>query len=87
MHERISPLDNTGRIQAALLVVAGKKDTRVPHAQAEQLVRSRGTEGWYLLALDEGRGFWKKEDRDLVMGTLLLFLEEKLLASPHAAGH
>lgn len=84
VQERISPLSAVQRMQAAVLVVQGKKDGRVPHAQAEQLVRARGADGWYLLALDEGRGFWRKEDRDLVTMALALFLEQKLLAAPAA---
>ncbi len=82
VQERISPLSALSRMQAALLVVQGKKDVRVPHTQAEQLVRARGADAWYLLALDEGRGFWRKADRDLTTRTLLLFLEQKLLAPP-----
>jgi dipeptidyl aminopeptidase/acylaminoacyl peptidase len=87
VQERISPLHNLTRMQAALLVVQGKKDTRVPRAQAEQLVQARGPDGWYLLALEEGRGPWKKQDTELVTCALLFFLQEKLLEPPRAALH
>jgi dipeptidyl aminopeptidase/acylaminoacyl peptidase len=82
--ERLSPSGAASRMQAALLAVQGKKDVRVPRAQAEQLVQARGPEGWYLLAVDEGRGFWRKEDRDITTMALVLFLEEKLLKRPAA---
>jgi dipeptidyl aminopeptidase/acylaminoacyl peptidase len=85
--ERISPLNAQGRMQGALLVVQGKKDTRVPHGQPEQLVRARGKDAWYLLALEEGRGFWTKQNRDVAAMTALLFLEQKLLLQPALGTH
>ena len=84
---RISPLGAADRMKASLLVVQGKKDTRVPRAESEQLVRARGKEGWYLLALEEGRGFWTKEHRTLVTTTVLLFLQETLLGPPVPVKH
>jgi dipeptidyl aminopeptidase/acylaminoacyl peptidase len=85
--ERLSPLNAADRMKASLLVVQGKKDTRAPRAQAEQLVRARGKDGWYLLALEEGRGPWTKEHRLLVSATVLLFLQETLLAPPAPVRH
>lgn len=85
--ERISPLNAADRMKASLLVVQGKKDTRVPRAQVEQLVRARGKDGWYLLALEEGRGTWTKEHRLLVSATVLLFLQQTLLGPPAPVKH
>jgi dipeptidyl aminopeptidase/acylaminoacyl peptidase len=85
--ERISPLNATERMKATLLVVQGKKDTRVPRTQSEQLVRARAQEGWYLLALEEGRGLWTKEHRTLVTATVLLFLQETLQGPPLPVTH
>jgi dipeptidyl aminopeptidase/acylaminoacyl peptidase len=79
--ERLSPLGAAPRMQGALLVVQGKKDTRAPRAHAEQLVQARGKDGYYLLALEEGRGPWRKERRDVATMTLLLFLQQKLLGA------
>jgi dipeptidyl aminopeptidase/acylaminoacyl peptidase len=79
--ERLSPLSAAENIQAALLVVQGKKDARVPPREAEQLVqavRSRGHAVWYLLALDEGHGLRKKENRELATMALVLFLRQTL---------
>jgi dipeptidyl aminopeptidase/acylaminoacyl peptidase len=85
--ERISPLNAVDRMRASLLVVQGKRDSPVPRAEAEQLVRARGKDGWYLLAQEEGRGYWPKENRALVTETMLLFLQETLLAPPAPVKH
>jgi dipeptidyl aminopeptidase/acylaminoacyl peptidase len=80
--ERISPLGKVDAIQAALYVIQGKNDPRVPQSEAEQIVaavRSRGRDVWYLLALDEGHGFQKKENRDFLLVTAVDFLERVLL--------
>jgi dipeptidyl aminopeptidase/acylaminoacyl peptidase len=74
---RISPLTNAERISRPLLIVHGKNDTRVPVAEAEQLlyrVRSKGGEVWYLQAADEGHGFRKKQNRDACYQTFAQFL-------------
>jgi dipeptidyl aminopeptidase/acylaminoacyl peptidase len=79
--ERISPLNKVDAIRAALFVVQGKNDPRVPQGEAEQIVaavRARGGEAWYLLALDEGHGFQKKENRDYQVAATLVFLERLL---------
>ena len=85
VQERISPLNAVDRIQAALLVIQGKNDPRVPQSEAEQIVRAvraRGRDVWYLLGLNEGHGFKKKENRDLASMVLILFLRQKLLTAP-----
>jgi dipeptidyl aminopeptidase/acylaminoacyl peptidase len=83
---RISPLYRVESIQASLFVQQGKNDPRVPQSEAEQIVeavRAKGKEVWYLLALDEGHGFRKRENRDHALATALLFLERSLgVASP-----
>jgi dipeptidyl aminopeptidase/acylaminoacyl peptidase len=82
VQERISPLNSADRIQAALYVQQGKNDPRVPQSEAEQIVRAmraRGKDVWYLLALEEGHGFKKKETRDYAWTTGVYFLQQKLL--------
>ncbi len=74
---RISPLTNAERISRPLLIVHGKNDPRVPLSEAEQIVyrvRSKGGEGWYLQASDEGHGFRKKQNRDAYYRTFAQFL-------------
>ncbi len=80
--ESISPLGSAGKIRASLYVLQGKNDPRVPQSEAEQIVRAvreQGKTAWYLLALDEGHGFKKKETRDFANATMLFFLREQLL--------
>ena len=82
VQERISPLNKVGDISAALYVIQGKNDPRVPQSEAEQIVaavQGKGKEVWYLLALDEGHGFQKKENRDYLIVTTVAFLERTLL--------
>ncbi len=81
VQERISPLRRAADITAALYVIQGKNDPRVPQGEAEQIVaavRGNGREAWYLLALDEGHGFQKKENRDYLVVTTVAFLERTL---------
>ena len=83
VQERISPLGSADRIRAALYVLQGKNDPRVPQSEAEQIVRAvrdHGRPVWYLLALDEGHGFKKKETNDYGLSTALYFLREQLVA-------
>ncbi len=79
--ERISPLNSVNRIQASLFVLQGKNDPRVPQSEAEQIVRAmreNKKDVWYLLALNEGHGFGKKENRDEATTLSAWFLKEKL---------
>ncbi|HXN84354.1 MAG TPA: alpha/beta fold hydrolase [Myxococcales bacterium] len=85
--ERISPLNKASQIRAALLVVQGKNDPRVPRSESEQIVRAvrgSGHEAWYLLGLNEGHGFQKKENRDAMNAAVLYFLREKLIGPARA---
>jgi len=80
--DRISPLSSADKIRAALFVQQGRNDPRVPQSEAEQIVRAvrgNGKDVWYLLALEEGHGFKKKDTRDYAWTTGLYFLREKLI--------
>ena len=80
--EKISPVNNAEKIQAALLITHGKNDPRVPYTEAEQIVakmRGLGRDVWYALALNEGHGYRKKENRDLIRILCVAFWEEQLL--------
>lgn len=81
VQKRISPLYAVDKILAAMFVQQGKNDPRVPQSEAEQIVaalRKRGKDAWYLLALNEGHGFQKKENRDLAILATFLFFQQKL---------
>ncbi len=85
VQEKISPLLSVKQIEAELFVQQGYNDPRVPRTEAEQIVkavRARGKDVWYLLGMNEGHGFQKKENRDYATAAIALFFEQKLLKVP-----
>ena len=89
VNENIAPkLKPVEKMRAALYVLQGANDPRVPQSEAEQIVqavRKRGSDVWYMLATDEGHGFNKKPNRDYAQMTALMFLE-KHLGAPSTSG-
>lgn len=80
--ERISPLTNVAKIKKPMLIIQGANDPRVPQSEAAQMlkaIRANGAEAWYLLAKDEGHGFQKKANRDVMNAAIASFLKQKLL--------
>ena len=80
--ESISPSNRADEITSALFVVQGANDPRVPESESEQIVeevREQGRPVWYMLAKNEGHGFAKKPNRDLMRQLVVLFFEEHLL--------
>ncbi|TDP63785.1 S9 family peptidase [Roseateles toxinivorans] len=80
--QKISPLNNAGKITKPLFVVQGKNDPRVPFTEAEQIVakaRENKTPVWYLRAENEGHGFARKENADFQFYATILFLQQTLL--------
>ncbi|MBI4376573.1 MAG: S9 family peptidase [Elusimicrobia bacterium] len=81
--EAISPTNLVDRIRSRLFVIQGANDPRVPASEAEQIVRAvrrSGQPAWYMLAKDEGHGFGKKSNRDLMGQAVVLFWQRHLLA-------
>lgn len=81
--ERISPLNNAGRITSPLFVAQGRNDPRVPYTEAEQIVkavRGNGRPVWFLMYADEGHGFKKKTNSDYFGAATMRFWQEYLLA-------
>jgi len=77
----ISPVTNVANIKSALFVVHGANDPRVPLGEAEQIVaavRQGGREAWKLVAMNEGHGFAKRENRDAYLQLAVMFLEKHL---------
>ena len=75
--DRISPLNNVGRIRRPMLVMQGANDPRVPQSESDQIVRelrANGVEAWYVLFADEGHGFLKKPNNDLRREVETVFL-------------
>lgn len=80
--EKISPLNNVGKIKIPMFIVQGQNDPRVPVTEAEQIVaalREQGQAVWYMNALNEGHGYRKKENRDIYQQATVLFLMEHLI--------
>ncbi len=80
--ERIAPLNNASKITKPLFVIQGKNDPAVPPSESEQMVkavRKNGVPVWYLMAKDEGHGFFKKPTRDYQFYATVLFIKEFLL--------
>jgi dipeptidyl aminopeptidase/acylaminoacyl peptidase len=80
--ERISPLRNADRIRAPLFVIHGQNDPRVPISEAEQIVdrvRANGRSVWFMNALNEGHGFTRRENQDLMRDLVFLFFQQHLL--------
>jgi len=73
---RISPTTNAASIRAPLMVVGGLNDPRVPHTEAEQIVRAVRNGGgtvWYVLARDEGHVIRRSSNIDTVDAATLQF--------------
>ncbi|HEU0039135.1 MAG TPA: S9 family peptidase [Verrucomicrobiae bacterium] len=78
----ISPANHAGKITKPLFVVQGLNDPRVPATQSQQMVkaiRDHGGTVWFLMAKDEGHGFQKKRNVDVMFEGTVLFLKENLL--------
>ncbi len=77
----ISPMTRAAEIRSALFVAHGANDPRVPLGEAEQIVdvvRKNGKEVWKLVAMNEGHGFAKRENRDAYTALAVMFLERNL---------
>ena len=80
--DSISPANRAGEIESALFVVQGANDPRVPASESEQIareVRANGQRVWTMTAANEGHGFAKKPNQDLLQQLVFLFFEENLL--------
>ncbi len=80
--EKISPMNNASRIRSSLFLIHGYNDPRVPWTEAKQIaeiLRKNDVPVWYLLAMNEGHGFAKKENRTAQEQAEALFLMENLL--------
>jgi dipeptidyl aminopeptidase/acylaminoacyl peptidase len=54
----------------------------VPPSEADQMIRAvrkNGVPVWYLMAKDEGHGFFKKPNRDFQFYATVLFVKAYLL--------
>ena len=82
--ESISPVRRAEAIESALFVVAGANDPRVPVTESEQIareVRANGQRVWTMTAANEGHGFAKKPNADLLQELVFLFFDRHLVRS------
>jgi dipeptidyl aminopeptidase/acylaminoacyl peptidase len=80
--ESISPTTNAHKITIPLFVIQGKNDPRVPWTESQQImetVRANGVPVWYLMAVNEGHGFAKKDNSDFMYAAIVKFFQEYLL--------
>jgi dipeptidyl aminopeptidase/acylaminoacyl peptidase len=85
--ERISPLNNVPRITVPMFIIQGQNDPRVPVTEATQMVealRERGQSVWFMNALNEGHGYRKRENRDILQQVMTIFLREHLVGAGSA---
>jgi dipeptidyl aminopeptidase/acylaminoacyl peptidase len=83
--EAISPIHHADAITAALFVVHGANDPRVPVGEAEQIVaalRARKVPVEYLRFEDEGHGLIKRANRVKAYPAIARFLDAQLRPSP-----
>lgn len=80
-----SPLFHVNKINKPLLVIQGANDPRVKQAEADQIVvalRDKGKKVEYLLAKDEGHGFYKPLNNKAMYAGVEKFLSE-VLGTPY----
>jgi len=80
--ERIAPMNNVDKMKKPMLVVAGKNDPRVPLSESEQMVvalKKQNSPVWYLMAKDEGHGFYKQDNIEFYNFTTAAFIDQCLL--------
>jgi len=80
--ERTAPLNNASKITKPLFVIQGKNDPIVPLTEAEQIVtavRKNKVPVWYLMAKNEGHGFFNKSNADFEFYAMVEFVKQYLL--------
>lgn len=80
-----SPLFHVDKIKKPLLVIQGANDPRVKQAEADQIVvalRDKGKKVDYLLAKDEGHGFYKPLNNKAMYAGIEKFLSE-VIGTPY----
>ncbi|MFT3722431.1 MAG: S9 family peptidase [Hyphomonadaceae bacterium] len=77
--DKISPLNNVGKISKPMLIMQGLNDPRVPPAESRQIVdalRAKGIAVGYVQFKDEGHGFLKKPNNDARREAETVFLRD-----------
>jgi dipeptidyl aminopeptidase/acylaminoacyl peptidase len=80
--EGIAPMNHLDAMHKPIFAVVGKNDPRVPWTESRQIIdklKAQGTPTWFLMANDEGHGYAKKKNRDLLFDAEVLFIDHCLL--------
>lgn len=76
-----SPLTHIDKLKAAVMIVHGEEDKRVPFDQAKRLrsaLEDRDYPYEWLVKAQEGHGFWKEEHRVELYEKMLAFLDKHI---------
>jgi dipeptidyl aminopeptidase/acylaminoacyl peptidase len=79
--EKLSPMTYVDRVKGPLLIVAGASDPRVPAGEAVQIhdaLEAKGVPCELTIFPDEGHGAQKRENRVLMLGHAIAFLQKHL---------
>lgn len=86
--EKIAPMNHLDSMHKPIFAVVGKNDPRVPWTESRQILdklNAQGTPTWFMMANDEGHGYAKKKNRDLLFDAQVLFMQKYLLDGMPAA--
>jgi dipeptidyl aminopeptidase/acylaminoacyl peptidase len=80
--EKIAPMNHLDAMHKPIFAVVGKNDPRVPWTESRQILdklSAQGTPTWFMMATDEGHGYAKKKNQDLLFDAEVLFIRTYLL--------
>jgi dipeptidyl aminopeptidase/acylaminoacyl peptidase len=82
--EKIAPMNHLDSMHKPIFAVVGKNDPRVPWSESRQILdklNAQGTATWFMMANDEGHGYAKKKNQDLLFDAEVMFIRKYLLDS------
>lgn len=80
--EKIAPMNHLDSMHKPIFAVVGKNDPRVPWSESRQILdklNAQGTPTWFMMANDEGHGYAKKKNQDLLFDAEVMFIRKYLL--------
>ncbi len=80
--EKIAPMNHLDAMHKPIFAVVGKNDPRVPWSESRQILdklNAQGTPTWFMMANDEGHGYAKKANQDLLFDAEVMFIRKYLL--------
>jgi dipeptidyl aminopeptidase/acylaminoacyl peptidase len=80
--EKIAPMNHLDSMHKPIFAVVGKNDPRVPWSESRQILdklNAQGTPTWFMMANDEGHGYRKKKNQDLLFDAEVMFIRTFLL--------